>query len=281
MGPEKLAILKQLQNAPNPSTSHKRDKMSFVTNLFLGVDLAWQSDRNHTGIAVLSGDTGSAELVSVQGAWSVSEVFEFIRSHASENTVIAIDAPLIIRNTTGQRRCETEIGRRFGAYDASAHTSNLTLYPNAGSVRLVEMLASIGFAHNPDPARDKHAPGRFLFEVYPHPAHVALFARDKIIKYKKGKVAQKRAGLIEYRNLILERLLGASPKIHTNNLLDEILSAPLEPLRGQALKQYEDKLDAIFCAYLAYYYWTWGAERCEMIGDCETGYIINPTCALD
>jgi len=39
-------------------------------------------------------------------------------------------------------------------------------------------------------------------------------------------------------------------------------------------------LDAYFCAYLALFYWRWGGERNEMIGDLQSGYIINPTAHL-
>ena len=35
-----------------------------------------------------------------------------MRRHAGANTVIAIDAPLIILNETGQRACETAVGKR-------------------------------------------------------------------------------------------------------------------------------------------------------------------------
>jgi len=54
------------------------------------------------------------------------------------------------------------------------------------------------------------------------------------------------------------------------------LELPLDILKGIALKHYEDKLDAIFCSYLAAYFWAWSYEQNEMIGTHETGYIINP-----
>lgn len=34
--------------------------------------------------------------------------------------------------------------------------------------------------------------------------------------------------------------------------------------------------DAYVCAYTALYYWYWGTEHCEVIGDTETGYIVTP-----
>jgi predicted RNase H-like nuclease len=116
-----------------------------------------------------------------------------------------------------------------------------------------------------------------VFEVYPHPAHVVLFDLQRIIKYKKGTVAQRRAGLIELRNAISRQLCGAVPSLVTNATLRELLDRPLESVRGEALKIYEDTLDALLCAFLAAYYWTWGAERNEMIGTMAGGYIVTPS----
>jgi predicted RNase H-like nuclease len=55
------------------------------------------------------------------------------------------------------------------------------------------------------------------------------------------------------------------------------LQKNVEELKGKSLKQYEDILDAFLCAYLALFYWRWGEEKNEMIGDLKSGYIINPT----
>ena len=54
------------------------------------------------------------------------------------------------------------------------------------------------------------------------------------------------------------------------------LDRNLPALRGQRLKDHEDTLDALFCAYLAWHCWRWGAERSEMIGTLENGYIVVP-----
>lgn len=57
---------------------------------------------------------------------------------------------------------------------------------------------------------------------------------------------------------------------------DELLQKDLRLLRGKDLKDYEDMLDAFFCAYLGFYFWCWGWERNELFGDTESGYILNP-----
>jgi hypothetical protein len=48
-------------------------------------------------------------------------------------------------------------------------------------------------------------------------------------------------------------------------------------LPGQDLKMHEDILDAVLCAYLAYYLWYWRMDRNEVFGAVGTGYIVNPT----
>lgn len=252
-----------------------------MTNTFIGIDLAWQSDKNHSGIAVLRGDSNGAALFSYStDIVTLLDVVDYVLAHATPNTVVAIDAPLIIKNMKGQRPCENLVGKKFGRYHASAHTSNLALYPNAGSLQVAQLLERGGFSHTPNPTIDRYKEGRWFFEVYPHPAQVVLFGLERIIKYKKGRVADKRAGLEKLCYHIRTKFVQGKPSIQPNEQFEELLKEDLDRLKGKALKHYEDTLDALVCAYLALYYWSWGAEKAEMIGNLETGYIINPTAAL-
>ena len=109
---------------------------------------------------------------------------------------------------------------------------------------------------------------------------MVLFGRKKIIKYKKGRVAQKRAGLAEFRGCIVRHIFGQGAGFRLDAAARAMLSADLDALRGAELKHYEDTLDAVICAYLAFHLWRWGWDRSEMIGDLETGYIVNPTVSL-
>jgi len=240
---------------------------------FIGVDLAWRSDANVSGLAALRGDTNGAELVSVaKGVRSRERVLAFIQEHVTSSCVVAIDAPLIIRNQSGQRPCETLVGMRYGGRHASCHTSNLTLYPDAASARLAGELALLGFTHGPQAAGTDQ---RVMIEVYPHAALVALFDLPTIIKYKKGTVAEKRRGLHQLRGRIAE-FSTWRPALRSSEQLDRLLEQRLESLSGSALKQYEDTLDAVVCAYLALYFAAWGLTRNEYFGDAEHGYIMNP-----
>ena len=50
--------------------------------------------------------------------------------------------------------------------------------------------------------------------------------------------------------------------------------------RGAVYKQFDDLLDGILCAYLAYYYWCWGEEGSWVVGEMATGYVTLPRCRL-
>jgi predicted RNase H-like nuclease len=122
--------------------------------------------------------------------------------------------------------------------------------------------------------------GRWLFEVYPHPAMVRLFTLDTIIKYKKGTPADKRAGLASLRQH-LQNLANESRGLVQSPTLIELVGRDLTGFTGEALKRHEDTLDAIFCAYLAWHCWRWGAERNDMFGTLEDGYIVVPEAVVN
>jgi predicted RNase H-like nuclease len=49
--------------------------------------------------------------------------------------------------------------------------------------------------------------------------------------------------------------------------------------RGRDRKSYEDSLDSVFCAYIAFHFWQYGDAQSEMFGDRDSGYIVNPQLA--
>jgi predicted RNase H-like nuclease len=241
-----------------------------VTATFIGIDLAWQSDRNPTGAVALCERDGRLHLLEAAPSLvGLGTIQEFIARHETERTTVAVDGSLVIPNASGNRRCEREVSSRYGARGASCHATNLTLYPNAGSVRLATWLASRGYAH-PGPS----AEARVMLEVYPHAAYVALFELPRIIRYKKGRVADKVAGL-----RVVQQTLAHLPFAH-DGVLGELLTCDPASVRGQARKAFEDALDALLCAYLAFYVSAYGMASCDLFGSHAEGYIVNPAVPL-
>lgn len=244
---------------------------SMTESVFIGIDLAW-GETNPSGWAVLKGDQERAELVEVNTLPSCAAVLAHVKEHVTASTFVAIDAPLIISNEKGQRRCETEIGRCYGARGASCHNSNLSSPRHATGVRLASQLESLGFKHAPLARPEKQC---VMLEVYPHPALLELFGLRSIIKYKKGKVASRRNGQADLQQRLRE-LSRFTPPLACTPGLSEFLASKTKPLRGADLKANEDKLDAIVCAYIAYH-WFWRPSCTQIFGDLASGYIVVPT----
>ena len=139
---------------------------------------------------------------------------------------------------------------------------------------MAQALVADGHVHAPTVTSEPSAP--VIAEVYPHAAMVALFDLPKTIKYKpKWGVSQQRIGLEILRGY-LSGLSDAEAPLLPNDRLERLLALDLSELRGRALKEYEDTLDAVICAYIAYYFWFWRWEKNEVFGDVDGGYILNP-----
>ena len=250
--------------------------MRTETYRFLGVDLAWAADRRHSAVAVMEGNSSGVRLTELsEGLFALSAVEEFVLSRATKNCMAAFDAPLIVENATGQRPCESLIGRAFGHFGASCHSSNRKRpYWNTG-VRLARRLARAGFAHGLPHHRSRQRPGRWLIEVYPHPAMIRLFELDRILRYKKGSVTQRRAGLRELQDQ-LAMLASRGIGLCSTPTLTTLLDVDPKVLRGSLLKYHEDRLDAVFCAFVAWHCWRWGGAKNDVFGDLKAGYILVP-----
>ena len=243
---------------------------------FIGIDLAW-SPRNPTGAAVLRGDAGGAGLIDHGLLGDDRSIIDYIVRHASEGSaIVAVDAPLWVPNETGRRPGEAEIGRVFARYQAGAHPANRSRLAFDGIVRgeaLVASLAAHGFVHAPEIAAG--VPVRQVIEVFPHPAMVALFGLERTLKYKAKPRRSAELRLSEWRRYqaYLAALAAADPPLRDHAALT---SQDVAALRGRRLKDYEDQVDALMCAYIALYAFRWGAARCRSFGTFEGGYIFTP-----
>jgi predicted RNase H-like nuclease len=245
---------------------------------FIGLDLAWSS-RNPTGGAVLSGAASGARLVEARLLTDDASILAFVDGHAPDGpAIVGIDAPLWVPNETGKRPAETELGAVFGRYQAGAHPANrqhLTNY-NGGVVRgeaITAALEARGFVH--DPLIPAGQPVRRVVEVYPHPAMVALFGLTRTLKYKRksqGAVAMHAAWQQYHGHLAA--LSKAEPSLTG---LDDLLTVRPSELIGARLKNHEDVVDAVMCAYIALYAHRWGPARTELFGTLADGYILTPT----
>lgn len=242
---------------------------------FIGVDLAWGL-RGGTGLCVVSDGSVQASTRLVGD----DEILAWLKPHLDDGCVVAIDAPLIVTNPTGRRRCESLISRCFGAEHAGAHSSNLGLASFREGVRGARLAEALGLSVDPS-----FAPGtevRRAIEVYPHPATVALFDLPSSLKYKakRGRPLEtRRAAFAELIRLLLSLRQGDPPLEVSLHDLWEPLATASTTAGATSLDRLEDEIDAYVCAYIALYYWTYGTARCRVVGDLEDGYILTPVTA--
>ena len=240
---------------------------------FIGLDLAW-SPNKESGICWLTGDS-SENLTCTRLTAEVSNMEELAKEidRVEGPVVVAIDAPVLY---SPERNVEREIARRFGKYKASAHSPHP--HVKAGrkaGIDLGESLVKRDFTCDPRSLLCGEGPTRTAVEVYPHTIHVLLFELDERIRYKKGRVAEKRAGLLRYQWHLEKLLQDVAPGVlESPQVRCALLPETAAQAKGKNLKRLDDTLDGLTCALAAWLIWK-EPDRWEMIGDLN-GYIVVP-----
>lgn len=241
-----------------------------ATERLIGVDLAWISEKNGSGIAI--GTLSRKSLLVEEIHCGVKGMAGIMSTIAAAHRVsgIAVDAPLIINNLSGNRRCESNVSSTYGSRHAGCHSSNQTNFPDAASVQLSLWLESRGHAHLGAPGD-----GAWQIECYPHPAIIEIFGLERRLSYKKSPVQTKKTGQATLARLMLGLQGHAVLSLTIPDRLRRHFDAVhIMSLRGQALKDNEDALDSVLCLYIAGLYAL--GQQMQVFGDAEDGYIVVP-----
>jgi predicted RNase H-like nuclease len=237
--------------------------------VFGGIDLAW-GQRARTGLAVVD---AAGRLLASTSVRTDAEITEFLEPYAAELALVAVDAPLIVTNPTGQRPCEREITAVFGRYGAGTHPAN-TANPLFDPPRGATLAALMGWSI--DPAHRGRPGDAVCLEVYPHPAMVGLFSLPYTIPYK-SKRGRDLPALKAAHEVLLDAMERHFPELDlTSNQRWATLRAVAAGAQRKAeLSRIEDEVDAIVCAHLA---WLWGNRpgALRVYGDAASGYIVAP-----
>ena len=238
--------------------------------IFIGVDAAW-GDVNETGVVALepSGvvrDAGWAVGVAATAAW--------IRERTEPETLVFVDAPLVVANPSGQRVCEKHVAQRYGRWRVSANSTN-TASRRLGEVALLAALVEHGFRYD-DGIDGPPASDRVLSECYPYTTMVGYppFDYDEPPRYKRKP---RRIRVAEFRPLrasFCDDLIGRVAALATADPPLDLQSHPVtralldepSPLADRAYKHREDLLDAGLCAWTASLWQRHGIERCQVLG---------------
>jgi predicted RNase H-like nuclease len=250
---------------------------------FIGIDLGWSSGAS--GLCCLNWQNNQLELIECDRQQSLNDILTWIDTQVSptEPAIIAVDAPTIIANLTGMREADKLTHKHFGRYHAGCYPANLSRPFAQKTVEFGLCLEARGFVHAPIIETQKL--GRYQIEVFPHPATINLFKLDRIIKYKKGKLAERQLELMKLCQYIIDILPNLEPSLNlansqTKNPRSEAFisgsNLPEIPTSIATFKALEDQLDALLCAYIGAHWWYWGRERNLVLGDRTTGYIVIP-----
>ena len=225
----------------------------------LGVDLAWARKKPDAIVPLTYQDrlwTFQSPVYETGDDALLAQLDSY-----SSDVLIAIDAPTLCTHPTGSRPVDKECSSRFRKFDAGCHPVNLKLAP--GPITLAKKLVQRGFANH----WELGSPVRHLIEVFPHPAIVQMFQLDRTIKYKKGRVSEKRECFSVLQRLLSTYLETQVPEIARSAELNELLETPWT-------KKVEDLIDAHICALIGYLHLK---DLTEVLGDAETGFIVVPT----
>lgn len=243
---------------------------------FIGLDLGWTT--GPTGLCCLQFQTQNLQIIDITRITEIENILTWIdtQTPTPQPAIIAVDAPTLIFNQTGMRQPYNLAHKHFGKYHAGCYPANLNRPFATRTIALGIALETRGFIHAPTIEPQKT--GRYQIEVYPHPAIINLFQLNKILKYKKGNLEERKKELTKLQNHILETLTKIEPKLNlTPTQKTQEIFSDLTKLTGQKLKAIEDQLDALICAYIAAHWWYWGHQKNLVLGDQTTGYIIIPT----
>jgi predicted RNase H-like nuclease len=238
---------------------------------FVGLDLAW-GEKNSTGVAAIDSD---GRLLHVGAAQDDASIEAAVSPYVSNDCLVAIDAPLIVKNLTGHRPCEAALNHDFQRFDAGARPA-FAEKPEFNDPRGARIATALTLDMNPSSSSSRRA-----IEVYPHPATIVLFGLDKILKYKRGPFEVRQRELLQLMTLI-EGLDKATPRLRVNHNVSwvELRRRVAAATRPGQLDRDEDPVDAVLCAYVALY-WYHRPEDVTIYGDFASGYIVTPTLPAD
>ena len=235
-------------------------------HLIVGLDLAW-GERNGDGLCLLAATPQDARVLETAHVFGDAALLGFLAARlppAPAPAMVLFDAPLLCPNATGSRPVDRLTHTLFGRFHAGAHPANAARCPRplrlAAAVRR-RLGFAVGWRH-PRTAR-------LAVETFPHPALVRWLELNRIVKYKRGPVAARRAEFSRLQSLLRACLSARFPELASTPALRETLAAPWT-------KPAEDRLDAFVCALIGYHHWRHDGQRTEVIGDGETGFILLP-----
>jgi predicted RNase H-like nuclease len=232
----------------------------------LGVDAAWTLTGS-SGLAVVKGSDRDWRLIAASDSFvsfctptlaapattfSANLIIRAAETLAdSPISLVAVDMPLSHSPITGRRQSDNAVSTAYGSRKCGTHSPSANR-PGPISDNLRLGLLDLGYALQTVAVR---VPG--LIEVYPHPALVELMRSNERLPYKASKIGSywRTSNKEERRRLLFQqwsKILEALSKEIAG--VQDVLTLPSAISSIRELKSFEDKLDAIVCAWVGIQY---------------------------
>lgn len=237
---------------------------------FLGLDLAWAPRHSSGGAVMELTPDGGVVLVSSASLRAHEDILSWVARNRGRGTaILAVNAPIIVENTGGQRPCDILLANHFGAHHVDEYHVNTV---NASHPRTMgRALIRMGFDPNPASAGDR------LVETCNQAAQIMLFELERPIRMKSGPVGARKEALNRLREILSSHLSDADPPLHSSATLRGLQDIDLGTCNGSRVGELEEQMEAILCAYTAAYLYIRGPNACAFLGDLQDGYILLPT----
>lgn len=232
--------------------------------IIIGIDLAW-GDKKSDGVCIIEANQRKAIVKGFAYPHGDDELLVCVQTELknAKKAFITIDAPIVCLNKTGTRPVDRLTHTLFHREHAACHPANSTKCPRP--ICILKKLKALGCEAGWHIKPNTH----IVAEVYPHPAMVRMFRLDRIVKYKKGRVAEKRKEFKRLQQLMKKSLREQFTFLSINQETKKLLAEPWT-------KAIEDKTDALFCAMIGLWHVKHQGRRSEVIGDSKTGFILLP-----
>lgn len=234
---------------------------------YVGIDLAW-STTNQSGFCVLkTTQEGTLAIEDIEMLDDTALVKRLRIMRLYYEVAVGVDAPLRVTNWQNNRTIETEFRKDFSPYKISMLPVNRKLLMKMFHTIKGEVLIKQLNEKSTEPFEMSTQGDYSICEVYPHATIAVCFNDNKILPYKRKKgrnVQSIKEALVKYQEF-LKTILAPHA----------LLDVDVFSLKGKALKRYEDKLDAVVCAYTRYFAQTYPKE-CKVYGSSDEGVFVTP-----
>lgn len=247
-----------------------------MTTLLVGFDSAWTPKNSGALVGVLQLDNGTFRDLGVPQKADYREaegvILKWQSEHTPTATIILLDQPTIVNNSSGQRPVENIVGSPVGVRHGGMQPANTARVEMFGKEAPVwPFLCRFGGSTNPlQPVANTQ-----VFETYPVLMIIAFGwvlpdsrAAGRLPKYNPER--KKTFSISDW-----QYVCGLVAREFRERGLADIVKWINDAARNASPhKSDQDRLDACLCLLVGLYLGE--RKHCLMVGNGETGYIVVP-----